>query len=277
MTRVAIAVAALIAASPALSDEWHCHDWQIFTGKLSVDPVTSTLVSHDPSTGAWRVTHWTSQGRAYNRADQYTMSNYQSRHAYVAWDGLRIGEPNLRMVGQIGDDHNGVLVYQETLFDNNVIVYQGNARCKPDNAPSRPIEAQVPSAPAWVAVPRDVVRLYTTDGWRSMSLAVILGANSYPFTLDTGASDMTVTWSIADQLVRGGEAALGRDLPSTLADGSHQMNQTIIIHSVTIGGRTIHDVVAGVTQDGVMMLLGMSVLNALGASIDVTSHTLHLS
>jgi predicted aspartyl protease len=276
MTRVAIAVAALIAASPALADEWYCHDWQIFTGKVNADPVTSTLVSYDPSSGAWRVTHGTSHGKAYNRADQYTMSNYQSRHALAAWDGLRIVKPNLRMVGQISHDPNGVLVYQETLLDNNVTVYQGSAICRPANASSRPIEAQVPSAPAPVAVPRDAVPLYTTDGWRSMSLAVGLGGNSYPFTLDTGATDMSVTWSIADQLVRGGEAVLGRDVPSTLADGSQQINHTIIIHSVTIGGRTVHDVVEGVTPDGGMMLLGMSILNPLGASINVTSHTLHL-
>ena len=103
----------------------------------------------------------------------------------------------------------------------------------------------------------------TTDG-QSLHLEVGLGARTYSYMLDTGASDMTVTKSIADLLVLEGHAIRGESIPVVLADGSRHTEPTIVIDRVTVGSHTVENVVASVSSDNAMMLLGLSVLNRIG-------------
>jgi hypothetical protein len=93
--------------------------------------------------------------------------------------------------------------------------------------------------------------------------------------LDTGATNMTVTQATAGNLLHDGQADRGPNGVVRLADGSRQITQTIVIHEVTVANRTTNNVRAVVVPDGAEMLLGMSVLSALGVSVDLTSHTLH--
>jgi clan AA aspartic protease (TIGR02281 family) len=102
-----------------------------------------------------------------------------------------------------------------------------------------------------------------SDG-QSLHLEVGLGARTYAYILDTGASDMTVTRSIADHLVLEGHAIRGESIPVVLADGSRHTEPTIVIDRVTVGTHTVENVVASVSSDNAMMLLGLSVLNRIG-------------
>jgi clan AA aspartic protease (TIGR02281 family) len=102
-----------------------------------------------------------------------------------------------------------------------------------------------------------------SDG-QSLNLEVGLGARTYTYMLDTGASDMTVTRSIADHLVLEGHAIRGESIPVVLADGSRHTEPTIVIDRVTVGTHTVENVVASVSSDNGMMLLGLSVLNRIG-------------
>jgi clan AA aspartic protease (TIGR02281 family) len=132
------------------------------------------------------------------------------------------------------------------------------------------------------------VPLYSNDGWRSMNIDVLLGDGVFsdddrrygyhthsPFVIDTGASNMTVTYTIALALLNYREADLGPNAVVSLADGSRKLTQTIVIHQVTVANRSANNVPAVVVPDGTEMLLGMSVLSALGVSVDLASHTLH--
>jgi clan AA aspartic protease (TIGR02281 family) len=109
----------------------------------------------------------------------------------------------------------------------------------------------------------DTVAL-TTDG-QSLNLDVGLGGKyTYSFMLDTGASDMTVRESVAQLLVRSGHAFEGESIPVVLADGSHHTVPTVVIDRVTVGSHTVENVVASVSPDRAMMLLGLSVLTRIG-------------
>jgi clan AA aspartic protease (TIGR02281 family) len=121
------------------------------------------------------------------------------------------------------------------------------------------------------------VQLTSNDGWRSMNISADLGegVRPYTFVLDTGATSMTVTWATASNLLHDRQADIGPNAHVVLADGSQHITQTIFIHEVTVANRTTNNVHAFVVPDGTDMLLGMSVLSALGVSVDLTSHTLH--
>ena len=58
------------------------------------------------------------------------------------------------------------------------------------------------------------------DGGRRLHIFADLGTGPYRFLLDTGATDMTVTESVAAELLRGSKAVEGPIGEVTLADGS---------------------------------------------------------
>jgi clan AA aspartic protease (TIGR02281 family) len=138
------------------------------------------------------------------------------------------------------------------------------------------VSASMPTAAISCSNP-NTVRLTSKDGWRSMNIWVDLGegVRPYPFVLDTGATSISVTQATAGNLMHDGQADLGPNGVVTLADGSRRITQTIVIHEVTVANRTANNVHAVVVPDGTEMLLGMSVLSAIGVSVDLTSHTLH--
>jgi clan AA aspartic protease (TIGR02281 family) len=113
-----------------------------------------------------------------------------------------------------------------------------------------------------------------TDG-QSLFLDVGLGGRTYPFTLDTGATSMTVTSKVAAQLVLEGHAKSNGAETVTYADGKPHTIQTVTIDAVQVGTHVIHDVHAGISPVGAPMLLGLNVLNAIGRfEVDARHRTL---
>ena len=106
-----------------------------------------------------------------------------------------------------------------------------------------------------------------------------VGSNSIYAMIDTGCNYMTVTESVAKELLANHEAAETEGGDAILSDGSSKHERRIIIRTVTIGGHAIHDVVAGVNPDGAIMLLGYPVLNRVSDkfSINTTKSTLEFN
>jgi hypothetical protein len=131
----------------------------------------------------------------------------------------------------------------------------------------------VPKDPQASAEPHssaDSVALHTNDGGQSLFIDVDLGTSAYVFQLDTGASDMTVTQTVAAGLVRDGHAISGPPETITLADGSSHTVPTLTINVVTVGTHRVSNVHAMVSPDSAPMLLGMGVLNHIGRfAVDV--------
>jgi clan AA aspartic protease (TIGR02281 family) len=111
----------------------------------------------------------------------------------------------------------------------------------------------------------DSIELHSNDDGRSLFIDVDLGLRmTLAFQLDTGASDMTVTQTIADRLVRDGLATRGQPEIITLADGSNHTVPTLAINTVTVGTHRVTDVHAFVSPADAPMLLGMGVLKRIG-------------
>jgi clan AA aspartic protease (TIGR02281 family) len=114
-----------------------------------------------------------------------------------------------------------------------------------------------------------------SDG-QSLLLDVGIGARTnWPFVLDTGASEMTVTQSLADELVREGYAVRGEHETVTYADGKPHDVPTISVDAVMVGTHRVTDVHVSVSPDRSPMLLGLGVLNRIGRfTVDVANHRL---
>jgi predicted aspartyl protease len=69
----------------------------------------------------------------------------------------------------------------------------------------------------------------------------MLGGQSVNMLLDTGATSLAVTQSVAYSLVDAGQATWGPDVTVTLADGSTHDERTLFVPRVTIGTHTITD------------------------------------
>jgi hypothetical protein len=149
----------------------------------------------------------------------------------------------------------------------------------PDDAP--PVVASTPpiaSPPlATASSPgSDSVPIYPGANGRAAYVDVSLGATPARMLIGTGATAVLVTRRIAAVLIANNEAVLLPVTASTIiADGSTIQEQIISIQSLTIGGHTLHNVIAGVAPDGADMLLGFPVLNQVGRfTIDTSSDLL---
>ena len=170
-----------------------------------------------------------------------------------------------------GDQWHGV--YTEALYDTrqgNKLVMRSEAYCaNPDTT-----EQLDQPAPTYAG---NSVPLYSNDGGHSHHLTVVLGNQSVNMLLDTGASNLGITQSIAYSLVNSGAATWGPNEPVIIADGSTHEQRTVIISRVTLGEHTINNVPAVVSPDGAPPLLGMGVLGRFGRfTIDVANDQLIL-
>jgi hypothetical protein len=84
--------------------------------------------------------------------------------------------------------------------------------------------------------------------------------------VDTGCSfPLSITPSIADALLRNGGATGSQPMKTTLADGSTHGISVITIKTISVDGRVLHDVDAGVGEsEKAPILLGLGALNRLG-------------
>jgi clan AA aspartic protease (TIGR02281 family) len=120
------------------------------------------------------------------------------------------------------------------------------------------------------------VVMLRSDGM-SLMLDVGLGSNDVvrSFTLDTGASSMTVTSDIAAELVRTGHGEPNGNEIVSYAGGSTRQVPTITIDTVRVGKNVLHDVHASITPMGAPMLLGLDVLQRIGKfEVDAPHRTL---
>lgn len=101
------------------------------------------------------------------------------------------------------------------------------------------------------------------------------------FTIDSGASDVTIPSDVASTLVRAGTISAGDYIGSgaaVLADGSEVPSPEFRIRSLRVGNLVLHDVTASITGTNGSLLLGQSFLARLqNWSIDNNRHVLILN
>jgi clan AA aspartic protease (TIGR02281 family) len=168
--------------------------------------------------------------------------------------------------------------YEEWLYDDSQLVLHTTTDC---NVLSGPIVDSEPAVVATAPVPQpavvvqpnpqvaqpsggDNVPIYLNDGGRSVWVDVQLGSLTQRMLIDTGATSISIQKSVANDLLRRGEASLEDPGQFTIADGSTHVENIIRIDTVRVGNRVLHDVIAGVTPEGASPLLGFPVLNQAG-------------
>jgi hypothetical protein len=149
-------------------------------------------------------------------------------------------------------------------------------------ATNDPAPAYVPpAAPADVAPPTYAsapasLRLPIAFGNSGAYVAVSIGTIAANMLVDTGATGMTVSESIADSLIANGQATEAAAEMVGLAGGVKREFRQVDISSVTVGGHVVTNVHAGVVPDGSDMLLGLGVLAKVSGkfAINVANSTL---
>jgi gag-polyprotein putative aspartyl protease len=101
---------------------------------------------------------------------------------------------------------------------------------------------------------------------------VINGKISLNFTIDSGATDVSIPATVFSALIRGGTVSSQDFLDKRmykLADGSGEISQRFRIRSLRVGKLEVRDVIASVGDSGGLPLLGQSFLSRLKSwSID---------
>jgi len=101
---------------------------------------------------------------------------------------------------------------------------------------------------------------------------VINGRISLDFTIDSGATDVSIPANVFSTLIRGGTVSPEDFLDKRiykLADGSTQFSQRFRIRSLRVGNLELRDVIASVVPSAGSLLLGQSFLSRLKSwSID---------
>jgi clan AA aspartic protease (TIGR02281 family) len=107
---------------------------------------------------------------------------------------------------------------------------------------------------------------------------VINGGIELKFTIDSGATDVSIPANVFSTLMRGGTVSAQDFLDRRaykLADGSTEMSQRFRIRSLRVGNLELRDVIASVVPSGGSLLLGQSFLSRLKSwSIDNERQTL---
>ena len=118
------------------------------------------------------------------------------------------------------------------------------------------------------------------EGGTFLIPVTINDAISLKFTIDSGASDVTIPSDVASTLVRAGtisEADYIGTKTFVLADGSQVPSPEFRIRSLRVGSLVLHDVVATITGPKGSLLLGQTFLQRLKSwSIDNHRHVLSL-
>jgi clan AA aspartic protease (TIGR02281 family) len=270
-------------------------------GAVGRNPVVVTYIGINDN-HTWTVIHALANGKAIDRSLQYGINDASDRN-HVRWWGRLNVAPHLWMTGEMMvRNATGGKVYVENIYDQNkgnAVVMHSEADCVSYSAgtvlpasfaeavtaspsyiePAAPTySAPAPAVqPAPVALTQTSVAMVDGTAFNSHYVDALVGNLPVHALLDTGASAMIVTETMASALVSNGEAIWGPDQTSILADGSKQASKTLIIYRLTIGGRTIANVEAGTVPDVGTPLLGMSVLSRFGKfTIDTANSRLIL-
>jgi gag-polyprotein putative aspartyl protease len=123
--------------------------------------------------------------------------------------------------------------------------------------PPKPAAVEQPKPPKRDAIPINVQS-------NKILVNVGLGDRTVTMLLDTGAPTSVVTGAVADGLVSGGHARWAGMEQYSMADGTVRDTQTIVIFEVKMGSHIVRNVKAGIVPTGRDMLLGLSILQAIG-------------
>jgi predicted aspartyl protease len=138
---------------------------------------------------------------------------------------------------------------------------------KPAAAPD---SAAVPTAKDPQVKPASLPLTFSGGG---VLTAISLGSQPVIMLVDTGANTMSISESVANTLLANHEATEAAAMPITFADGTTKSERQIVINTVTVAGRALHKVRAGVEADNAVMLLSLDVLSQVGSkfSIDIAN------
>jgi predicted aspartyl protease len=271
----AVAAALLCGVSAPAHATLICGAPHQIIGKAGANPVVSTTVYRDGVN--WSVVHTLANGRTIDRSTQYNMTDASDQ--YSAWSGYSLKNHDLRMHAELVPQADGRTVYyNETLHDekrDEVVMYSETA-CTRYETPtySPPVVASTPApAPTYAPAPATMDRVPITFGKGGAYVAVSIGTMAANMLVDTGATGMTVSETIANWLVANGQATIGSTDHATLAGGVQKDFRGIDIGSVTVGGHVVRNVHAGVVPDGADMLLGLGVLAQVSPKFTVNVPT----
>ncbi len=133
------------------------------------------------------------------------------------------------------------------------------ARPAPDRAPTAP-----PPSAGRLAPPGEASEVPLQKRGGTFSVPVLLNNTiSVKFTIDSGASDVSISQDVFDMLKRSGTLdrsdLIGKQT-YRLADGSRVTNDTFRIRSLRVGDKEVRDVVGSVSNGDGSLLLGQSFL-----------------
>jgi clan AA aspartic protease (TIGR02281 family) len=138
---------------------------------------------------------------------------------------------------------------------------------------ARPAPAPVEAARA--PAPEDSVSIVNMG--KEALAQVTLGDVPVTMRIDTGASDMLITETVAKTLIAKGEADWTTDATYQTADGHNATTRRVTIHDVRVGWHVLHNVVAYVAPDNAYPLLPFGVLDQVGRfTIDTNANKLIL-
>ena len=140
--------------------------------------------------------------------------------------------------------------------------------------------AAQPLTPASAPTPLRAEVPLESDGGTFLIPVTINDAISLKFTIDSGASDVTIPSDVASTLVRAGTISADDYIGSqtfVLADGSQVPSPEFRIRSLRVGPVVLHNIVASITGSSGTLLLGQTFLRRLRSwSVDNGRHTLLL-
>ena len=258
--------------------------------------VKAILVAKDR--GRWDVTYLTLDASGVPRSVEYSM---QGVPPWEGFEARNLKNPKMAREGYIAKDFKGAWSYRETRYfgtfyevkltecirvaDRQTLDKIGRAGPTANiRQPSPGPEVARPSPapeiarpnPTSDAEPLDVVPLAMVGD--AIHLSATIGDLPVDMVLDTGATISTVSASLADRLITEGQASEEAAITTRLANGSTTTQRTLTVKSLTVGRHKRDAVPFAVMPDGADMLLGLPVLNAIGAfKIDATSGQLVFS
>jgi gag-polyprotein putative aspartyl protease len=300
------AVAAFAIGAPARA-AMNCGPARVDIGDPGAIGVVSTYVAHDPD-GRWTIKHTLANGAVIDRSLQYLIADYIGPNA-LQWRGTLMRNANMTMVGEaMRLTATGQPTYNEWLYQNGKLIMHSVALCRFDAPPvtqpsasapaalayapveeprPEPVSGPAPAAtPAAVTVPPAAAPAVAAVSVGEDSIGILnlgkavfaqltVGSLLVTMQIDTGATDMTVSERVAQDLLAKGEAETTDDGQVILADGSRITEKRVIVHDVKIGTHELRNVVAGVVSNDAEMLLPFPVLNAIGiVTIDTTANKL---
>jgi predicted aspartyl protease len=129
-----------------------------------------------------------------------------------------------------------------------------------------------PSTASTTVQGRDAIPFRNVNG--TMYVYASLGGVPHNMILDTGASVSSITVPIANALLRRKQAdVVPGFFMTTVANGAVVPNQSIVVHTMSIGRHRLHNVQMLVADDGAPVLLGLSELSAIGSFTIDPSHS----